>query len=235
MKLDKRWVIPGLIGLTILGLIGIRVFSPLFGGKKSSAPATFDAAKQTSVVKAGSENTADINQKAGADVSSQTTTVTVYVSGCVNAPGVYALIAGARVVEAVACARGVSKNAQSDAVNFAAVIEDGQQIYIPSKKEVEGVGFNTYSALGGGGSVGGSSSGGTGSSGGSSTKAAPVNLNTATEEQLDTLPGVGPVTAAKIVADRSANGPFSSLDDLSRVSGIGEKKCAALVGLAVAK
>jgi len=235
MKLDKRWIIPGLIGLTILGLIGFRVFSPLLGGKKSSAPSTFSAATGSTGVDAGLRSVDDANGENAAGVSSISATVTVYMSGCVNAPGVYALKAGARVVDAVACARGLSKIAQPDAVNLAAVVEDGQQIYIPSRKEVVKAGLDTFPARGGAtaGSLG--ASGTADLSDGSSATGTPVDLNTATEEQLDTLPGVGPATAAKIVADRSANGPFGSLDDLSRVSGIGEKKCAALVGLAVAK
>jgi competence protein ComEA len=133
----------------------------------------------------------------------------VDVSGAVRHPGVYKLAPGARVQDAVRMAGGARHGADLQAVNLAAKVADGVQIVIPRK--------------------GGSGSSPTaGSAAGAS--AGPVNLNTATAEQLDTLDGVGPATAAKILAFRQQHGGFSSVSQLDQIPGIGPKKLAALRG-----
>ena len=149
----------------------------------------------------------------GEQASSEAATVFVHVAGAVAAPGVYELPAGSRLQAAVDAAGGFAADAATDAVNLAQEATDGQQVVVPTQEEAA-------SAAGAG------SAGGTGAPEGASGAAAGgvVNINTATEAQLDTLPGVGPSTAAKIVADREANGPFERPEDLKRVSGIGDKK-----------
>jgi competence protein ComEA len=140
-------------------------------------------------------------------------TVTVHVVGAVRRPGVYVLPRGSRTADAVTAAGGLLGNADQAAVNLARVVADGEQIAVP--------------AQGAGGTIGSGGSAGT-------VRGAPagkVDLNTATAEQLDALPGVGPSTAAKIVADRTANGPFRTVEDLLRVPGIGPKKLDALKDL----
>jgi competence protein ComEA len=142
--------------------------------------------------------------------------VWVHVVGAVRHPGLYDLESGARVEAAVEAAGGLLGNAAPEAVNLARKVADGEQIAIPTADEAERGGAVVAGAVGtpgGGGSV------------------AKVNLNTATAEQLDTLPGIGPSTATKIVADREANGPYASPDDLGRVSGIGPKKLEGLKDL----
>ena len=137
-------------------------------------------------------------------------TVTVHVVGEVRHPGVYELAGGARARDAVAAAGGLLGDAEEAAVNLARPVVDGEQIAVPRQGEAA----SAPSAADG---VSGSAGAG-----------GKVDLNTATAEQLDALPGVGPATAAKIVSDRTANGPFKSVDDLMRVSGIGPAKFEAL-------
>jgi competence protein ComEA len=138
-------------------------------------------------------------------------TVTVHVVGQVRHPGVYELPGGSRVRDAVAAAGGLLGSAEQSAINLARVVADGEQIAVPRQGEASGA-------------VGIGSGTGTGA-------VAKVDINTATAEQLDALPGIGPATATKIVADRAANGPFRTVDDLMRVSGIGPAKFDALKDL----
>lgn len=154
-------------------------------------------------------------------------TVFVHVAGAVAAPGVYELPADARVQAAVDAAGGFSADAAQDAVNCARTVQDGEQILVPTMAQrqdgaMPAAGESTASA------GAGASPGNAGSSGAAGGK---VNINQAGVEELDTLPGVGPSTAEKIVADREANGPFASIEDLKRVSGIGDKKYEQLSGL----
>lgn len=138
----------------------------------------------------------------------------VHVDGAVRAPGVYYLAAGSRIVDAVAAAGGLTETAYTAAVNLAQVLQDGEQVVIPDEAE--------------GGAAGAATAGGSAGAATSSSAAAPVNLNRATADELVALPGIGASTAAKIVADREANGPFRAIEDLKRVSGIGDKKFEAL-------
>lgn len=138
----------------------------------------------------------------------------VHVDGAVRTPGVYYLDAGSRIVDAVAAAGGLTETAYTAAVNLAQVLQDGEQVVIPDEATGEASGGTTAS-----GGAGATASNG---------DAAPVNLNRATADELVALPGIGASTAAKIVADREANGPFRAIEDLKRVSGIGDKKFEAL-------
>jgi competence protein ComEA len=132
----------------------------------------------------------------------------VHVAGAVRRPGVYSLGPGARVQDAVRRAGGARHSANLDAVNLAAKLADGQQIIVPSNAPA---------------AVAGAASPAPGEAPG-----APVSLGSATLEQLQTLDGVGPATAAKIVAYRTEHGGFRSVDDLANVPGIGPKKLAAM-------
>lgn len=153
---------------------------------------------------------------------SETRRVCVHVDGCVASPGVYYLAAGSRVIDAVSAAGGATAEARTEAVNLAQEVQDGQQIVIPGLSEDGGT------SSGGGEAALSDASRSPGSSSSSSAASGMININTATAEEFQTLKGVGAATAAKIVSDREANGPFKSIDDLTRVSGIGEKKLEAM-------
>jgi competence protein ComEA len=145
----------------------------------------------------------------------------VHVAGQVARPGVYQLPAGARVDDAVAAAGGALATADLDVVNLAAHVADGDRVFVPA------VGETVPGVVGPSGASTGSASGsGTGAAG-------PVDLNAATAEQLDALPGIGPATAAAIVEHRERVGPFVTVDDLLDVPGIGPAKLDALRGLVV--
>jgi len=144
-------------------------------------------------------------------------TALVHVAGVVRRPGVYRLRDGERVKDAVRRAGGARHGADLNAINLAAKVTDGQQVVVPRR-------------VPGGGSLGTSAQapGGDGSAAGGGAAQPPVSLNSATAEQLDTLDGVGPATAQKILDWRQQHGGFRSIDDLSEVPGIGPKRLAAL-------
>ena len=132
----------------------------------------------------------------------------VHVVGAVRRPGVYRLPSWERLSAALRRAGGPTAGADLQGVNLAAKVADGQQVIVPAR--VEGAAGAAAPAPG------------------EDPAGAPVNLNSATAEQLDQLDGVGPATAQKIVAYRQAHGGFRSVSELDQVPGIGEKKLAAL-------
>jgi competence protein ComEA len=131
----------------------------------------------------------------------------VHVVGAVHRPGLYRFSGHSRVADAVARAGGATRRADLALINLAAPLADGTQVVVPVKAPVSG----------------------SGSSAGSATApAGPVHLNVATLEQLDSLPGVGPVTAQKILDYRQKHGAFSSLDELDAIPGIGSARIEQL-------
>ncbi len=132
--------------------------------------------------------------------------VMVHVAGEVREPGVVQLPAGSRVVDAVRAAGGLRRGGRLGATNLARVLADGERIEVG--------GQDAAAAGGAGGPAGGA--------------AGPLDLNSATTEQLDALPGIGPVTASKILAWRAAHKRFSTVDELAEVPGIGPKTLADL-------
>ena len=144
----------------------------------------------------------------------------VDVGGAVVTPKVVCLSEGARIFEAIDAAGGISKTAVTKYLNMAAVCEDGQKIYVPSLSEItedEKKSVITSSA----GYTGGLDNSESGISTGGK-----ININTASSEQLQTLSGIGPSMAARIIQYREENGKFATIDDLTNVSGIGEKTLA---------
>jgi len=137
----------------------------------------------------------------------------VDVSGAVRRPGLYRLPDGARVNDALVKAGGATGKADLTLINRAATLTDGQQVLVPLK-------VSATAAPAPAGSSG-------------TPTGTPVHLNSATLEQLDALPGVGPATAQRIIDYRTANGSFKSVDELDAVSGIGPAKLAELRDLVV--
>lgn len=138
--------------------------------------------------------------------------VTVHVVGAVARPGVVCLPFGSRASDAIEAAGGLREDAEPSAVNLARVVSDGEQIVVPVRGQAPAAGVPA-----GGGAPG--------------APGGKVNLNTGGIAELDALPGVGPATAAKIVADREENGPFRRPEDLMRVPGIGQKRFEQLKNL----
>lgn len=148
--------------------------------------------------------------------------VVVHVVGQVNKPGLVRLQPGARVADALAAAGGARKGADLAALNLARPVADGEQVLVPRPGEaVPGPGA-------GGAAAGGSTGGSGGGSGPGGAASGLVNLNTAGLEELDSLPGVGPVLAQRILDWRTEHGRFTSVEELGEVSGIGEKLLARL-------
>jgi competence protein ComEA len=133
--------------------------------------------------------------------------VTVYVSGSVINAGMYSLPVGSRVNDAIQAAGGFSDQANTSAINLAKVLEDGEQIAVPVLNDAS-VNNGDSSPI----------------SPNVNLSVALININTATLEELDTLPGIGPITSQDIIDYRKANGPFSSIEAIMDVPGIGQAK-----------
>jgi competence protein ComEA len=180
--------------------------------RASAAPASVPGAAPTTASSARSFTPSTSTTTPG-------TAVVVDVVGAVRAPGVVKLSAGARVVDAIAAVGGANPNADLARLNLAAVVADGMRIAVPEfgapAPAVDPAAVTGSGAANGGGVD-------------DATAPGPVNLNTATATELDALPGIGPATAAAIVDDRAAHGPFNTVDDLARVRGIGDAKLAQL-------
>ena len=144
---------------------------------------------------------------------------TIHVVGAVRRAGVYRLRLGQRVQDAIARAGGATAHADLQAINMAAKVADGQQVVVPRKGTAR---------AGADASAGGGAAAAPGASPGAAAPAAPVNLNSATAEQLDTLDGVGPATVERILEYRSQHGGFSAVDELGQISGIGPKRLESL-------
>ncbi|MFF3951983.1 helix-hairpin-helix domain-containing protein [Streptomyces sp. NPDC001890] len=139
--------------------------------------------------------------------------IVVDVNGKVRRPGIRQLPSGSRVADALRAAGGVRAGTDLTGLNRARVLMDGEQVVVGAPP---------------GPSTGGGAAGVASGSGGGSSAAGPVSLNTATVEQLDTLPGVGPVLAQHIVDYRAQHGGFRSIDELREVNGIGDRRFADL-------
>jgi competence protein ComEA len=131
-------------------------------------------------------------------------TVFVHIDGAVHSPGIYRLEGGARVIDVVSAAGGFTKEAQRSAANLARLVSDGEQILIPAEGEPVPVAAGQAAAT------------------------AVVNLNTAGQEQLESLPRVGPALAGRILDWRTEHGRFDRVEDLMSVAGIGQKTFAGL-------
>lgn len=128
--------------------------------------------------------------------------ITVHVAGAVNRQGVYRLQAASRVQDAIEAAGGFGAQAAQDAVNLASPLQDGAQVWVPALPAVGGAEAGSQSSI-------------------VQPPAARVDLNIATQAELESLPGIGPATATKILAYRAEHGPFATIEEIQNVSGIG--------------
>jgi competence protein ComEA len=141
----------------------------------------------------------------------------IHVSGAVENPGVYALPLDSRVLDAVMAAGGFTSDADQQVLNLASILQDGERVWVPYQTQAGGEPVETLP----------------------SSRTAPialddptpsppgdfpVNINTASQAELEKLPGIGPVTAQKIIEYRQTNGPFPSIEEIQKVSGIGPAK-----------
>jgi competence protein ComEA len=149
--------------------------------------------------------------------------VVVHVLGAVRKPGLVTLTAGSRVQAAIEAAGGLAAKADPGELNLAQAVTDGQQIVVGTKNKPVGEVRN--------GTAGGSSSGAGAGGSGTGGPGRPVDLNTASQAELEELPGVGPVMAGKILAWRTENGRFSRVEELQEIDGVGPKTYAKLAPL----
>lgn len=239
--LDHPWIriALGAISALLLGLIAARVIAsvPRDDGPSTPSGAVADASARSAdgdpadgVGEDADRVASDRAEPANGDGDPARPTVsggtglTVHVTGAVRRPGVYALSDGSRVVDAVRRAGGTTRRANAQGVNQAAELRDGQQVVVPAREADGGAGAAESGAVTGGGAAGG----GSGSAAGVGGGGAPIDLNTATLEQLQQLDGVGPTTAEKIVRLREERGGIGTVDDLAEVPGIGPKKLEAI-------
>lgn len=196
-----------LVGLTAIVLvIGFFVLNGFFHAAQGA----------TSIVKSESSQSASAST---AGAASAKIDVYVYVVGAVRTPGVYGLVESARVKDAIDAAGGFTEEAATTSLNLARVVVDGEQITVPNQNAVQ----QTAQANEGGAQAAAGISIGSGIA-----ADGKININTANLEQLKTLKGVGDATAQKIIDSRETEGPFKTIEELKRVSGIGDKKYAAL-------
>lgn len=185
-----------------------------FGG--GTGDVSFErAGDSSSSAEAGFDDALDDASDESSSKASAETEVYVDVDGAVASPGVYRLKEGARVSQAIDAAGGLTAEADVTGLNRASKVTDGQKIYVPT------VGEQQAAATAGGAD-------GTAAVSGAGASSGLVNINTASAAELQTLSGIGPSMAQSIIDERTQNGAFASVDDLMRVSGIGEKKLAKI-------
>lgn len=232
-----------LLLVAVLALVavvwGVTQFSAAPRAEQIASP----SATAESVQAVGAQQSTQSTAQPGASESAQggasgEATVRVHVAGAVNNPGVYTLPAQGRAVDAIAAASGAAADADLDRVNLAGALSDGVQIYVPHRGEtaapaqIQPNGGTANAGQGNaanGASQNGASQGGTQpqpartlTPAGSAQKGStPVNINTATAEELQSLPRIGPAMAQRIIAWREAHGGFRSVDELDAVPGIG--------------
>jgi competence protein ComEA len=193
----------------LAGIVGVLVLGLLLGGllvwrgRPVSEPVP-------PVHRSGPPVSAATTSSAASSTSAST--LVVHVAGAVRQPGLVQLRAGARVADAVTAAGGPARNAELASVNLARPVVDGEQLVVLARGQGPGVAAPP-------------------AAGAAAASGAPIDLNSATLEQLDTLPGVGPVLAQRILDWRSEHGRFGSTDELREVSGIGEATFADIKAL----
>ncbi len=210
--------------LTTIMMAVVLLFSSCAFGKEENDGELMELTETVEVQEGTKEEESEVRKESKAQEASkvqgeteeaswESEEICVHVCGRVVNPGVYMLPIGSRLYEAVDVAGGLCEDAASEQLNQAALIEDGQQIYVPSQEEAE-QGFIGDQGLTDGSGVAGP--------GGKDTEDGKLNLNTASKEQLMTLNGIGEAKAAAIIRYREEHGGFQKLEELMEVEGIKE-------------
>ena len=218
MVSSRRLLILVVVAAFLLALTATRLVQGRHGGGEAVvAAATVEpAASAVPTIAAPPASVPAATTSEGADV-------VVDVVGAVRRPGIVRVRPDARVADAVRAAGGLTRKADLGSVNEAAKVVDGAQIVVRARGATAGLASPSGTAFSGPAAKGSPTT----------TVTAPVSLSTATLEELDALPGVGPATAQKIVDYRTEHGRFQTVDDLLDVSGIGPAKLEALRSVAV--
>lgn len=200
----------GAIAVALL-FVGARAVRGEGGGEEAAYASSYKYGADEGAAEAGEGTEADDGGEQSFSVEGDD--VVVDVTGAVRDPGVYRLPAGSRVDDAVRRAGGETGKAQLESVNLAARLADGQQVVVPERVAAAG---------------GGATSGASGTAGVAATVEGPISLGTATVADLDTIDGIGPITAEDIIEFREEHGGLSSVDQLDQISGIGPATMEAL-------
>ncbi|OFI37926.1 hypothetical protein BIU82_05320 [Arthrobacter sp. SW1] len=215
------WRVPALllVPVVLLGLwLGWQAWSGTWaGGELLPSAGTEVVGTASDAAVAGGTPSADATE--GLEGS-----MVVHVAGAVKKPGIVRLPVGSRVFEAIAAAGGAVDGAALDSLNLAAVIQDGAKVHVPRPGEAPAANAGGGNGSSGTGAPGGGSAAHSGDGG-------KVNINSASVEELDSLPRVGPVLAERIVAWREEHGPFAAVEELDAVDGVGPKMLEALLPL----
>lgn len=206
---DGRWAVWALVAMAAAG-VGLWLLRPTPTPVEESLP----VASTSSPI--GGDPATETGATGSTAGPTMPTEIVAHAAGAVGRPGVYRLDGTSRVDDLVRMAGGLGPDADASRLNLAAPLTDGTRVYVPR------IGEEVPVAVGPDGTTSGPATEGSGGEG------APVDLNTADEAALDELPGVGPATAAAIVAFREENGGFRTVDDLLDVRGIGEAKMEQL-------
>jgi competence protein ComEA len=201
MKANKMYL---LIGILVVTALGIYYFFPL--QKDNLVNNTNTDWEKSETASANEQNVIETEGKT--NISEPIERILVDVKGAVTSPGVYEVNSGERVIDVINKAGGLLESADKNQINFAQRVADEMVLYIPATGE------QRQSPLAA--SVEGTSSP-------VSADGNKVNLNTASETDLQTLPGIGPAKATAIIEYREGNGPFKKIEDLMEISGIGDK------------
>lgn len=174
-------------------------------------------------IEEGTENVEDFEN----EVINDNEKIYVYITGEVNNPGIVVLPIGSRIVDAIDCAGGITQKADIMKVNLVYMLQDGMKVNIPSSIELKNNPNFEYITMSSGdekndSNIKNATTVDTKSE--SAFKVSNVNINTATQTELETLPGIGPSLALKIINYRKENGKFKSIEELKSVNGIGENK-----------